>query len=76
MNSIIIKNVPPKIHRWLKQEAERQHRSLNRQALATLEQSMTSSATARIGYLPPPVTLKCGPLSFEDIDRAKREGRP
>jgi plasmid stability protein len=37
MPTITLKNIPPPLHRRLKQRAEGRHRSLNREIIATLE---------------------------------------
>lgn len=52
MATLTLKNVPDDLHRQLKARAERNHRSLNREAIRLLEQSVTSdlpSATDEAG---------------------------
>lgn len=43
MSSITIKDIPPAIHRTLKTQAKAHNRSLNKEVLATLENSLHST---------------------------------
>ena len=74
MPSILIKNPPPDVYDWLKASAARERRSLNQQSIFCLERCMQEEM-APLSALPPPLLLASGPLSYEDIDRAKRSGR-
>lgn len=47
MPSLLIKDFPPELHRKLKDEAARHHRSMTRQALALLEQALSEPARNR-----------------------------
>jgi hypothetical protein len=71
MPALLIKDVPPELHAKLKREAERNHRSMNRQALVLLEQAMHLSAPPD---LPPPARGKFL-LTDKWLKAAKREGR-
>ena len=37
MATMTLRDVPDELHRWLKQQAEAHHRSLNKEAIAVLE---------------------------------------
>lgn len=72
MPGLLIKNVPPDLHRKLKESATLHHRSLTKEALALLEDALGPSPHAPC--LPPPIRLKA-PITKKFIDSAKREGR-
>ncbi len=74
MPSILIKNPPPDVYDWLKASAARERRSLNQQSIFYLERCMKEDLPS-LSALPPPLVLAGGPLSYADIDRAKRSGR-
>ena len=70
MPSLVIKNLPPEIHRRLKAEAVRNHRSMTKQAIEILD---------RGSFHPTPVKkykpFKGSFLLTEDfVNSAKREG--
>jgi len=73
MPAIVLKDVPRELHRWLKDEAERNRRSMNQQLLLILEQ-------AKCGPLPPvspPARIKTlKPLTQAWLRKAIEEGRP
>ena len=71
MAGLLIKNIPPEVHEWLKREAERNRRSMTQQAIVVLEESMRRFRPVRF---PPPVQTRTV-LTSEFIDQAKREGR-
>ena len=71
MASLLIKNLPDEIHQQLKAQAERHHRSLNKEVITLLETAVTQAAAEA---LPKPVPLK-RPLNPELLDWARREGR-
>ncbi len=52
MAAILIKRIPPGIHRRLKLQAERHHRSMNGEILAILEEKLEG---AKQTELPPPL---------------------
>jgi plasmid stability protein len=71
MPSLVIKNLPPEIHRRLKAEAARNHRSMTKQAIAELE-----SGPLRIKpvqeFKPYGIDLK---INDKWLNAAKRWGR-
>lgn len=71
MPSLLIKDIPEGVHQWLKQEAERNRRSMTRQAIVFFEERMRSFRPVRFG---PPVRTRTL-LTAEFFDRAKKEGR-
>ncbi|HYW77635.1 MAG TPA: Arc family DNA-binding protein [Gammaproteobacteria bacterium] len=71
MASVVIKNLPDDLHRALKQQAERHHRSLNKELISIIESAMHKPARTS---LPEPVHLR-KPLTAEMLDEARREGR-
>jgi len=71
MASLLIKNLPDEIHQRLKAQAERHHRSLNKEVITLLEIAVTQAPEET---LPAPVPLK-RPLNPELLDWARREGR-
>lgn len=71
MASLLIKNLPDEIHQRLKAQAERHHRSLNKEVITLLEIAVTQAPEET---LPVPVPLK-RPLNPELLDWARREGR-
>lgn len=52
MSAVVVRDLPPALHRRLKQEAERHHRSMNREIIAILEKEVGAVQPAE---LPPPV---------------------
>jgi plasmid stability protein len=70
MSSLVIKNLPPEIHRRLKTKAAENHRSMTKQAIDILEQGTFPSSQVR----------KVKPfkgrflLTEEFVNSAKREG--
>jgi len=72
MPAILIKDVPTDVHAWLKEEAARNRRSMTQQAVVLLEALMTHP---RAIQFPSPLALKGVPLTFQEIDHAKKEGR-
>ena len=55
MSGLLIKDFPPELHRKLKDEAARHHRSMTRQALALLEQALSEPAINAADLLPKPL---------------------
>ena len=72
MAALVIKNLPPELHRKLKEQAIRHHRSMTREAIALLEEALDQSDQAR--ETPPPYRGSF-PLTQEFIDDAKQSGR-
>jgi plasmid stability protein len=71
MPGLLIKDFPPALHRKLKAQAERHHRSMTKEAIVLLEQSLAIAASRE-----PPLPLK-GKFSLTDafIEQARLEGR-
>ncbi len=55
MAGLLIKNLPPDLHRRLKEEAVRHHRSMTRQALVLLEQALSAPTKNTADLLPEPL---------------------
>lgn len=73
MPTIVVKNVPEAVHARLKAQAERNHRSVSKELLTLIE---ASTAPKRVApTLPPPIKLKGGPLTTEEIEAAINDGR-
>ena len=74
MPGLLIKDFPPDLHRRLKQEAARYHRSMTRQALALLEQALATPVRDAAALLPDPLKpLK--PLASGDVVAIIRKSR-
>ena len=71
MASLLIRDIPPALHEWLKKEAARNRRSMMQQALAVFEERMRQFQPVHFSS---PVRTRT-PLTAAFIDRAKREGR-
>ncbi len=72
MPGFVIKNLPPKLHRRLKEQAARNHRSMTREVLAVLERALNDGE--RLRDVPPPFKGSF-PLTDKFIAQARREGR-
>ena len=74
MSTLVIKNLPEHLHAALKSQAQRNHRSLNKEAVALIEQAITAPRMAP--RLSPPLKLRSGRmLTMEDIEAAIKEGQ-
>lgn len=74
MPSLLIKDFPPELHRRLRDEAARNHRSMTRQALALLEQALAAPARDAADLLPNPLKpLK--PVTPGDVVAVIRKSR-
>ena len=71
MPDILIKKVPDELHRRLKEEASRHHRSMARHALALLEEGLQHVDEVRL----PPVAKTAKLLTQAVITRGVRKGR-
>jgi plasmid stability protein len=71
MSSLLIKNIPENLREKLKEQAELNHRSMNKQVVSILEEALKKPG---MGKLPPPVKLKFRPTDAW-INKAKRWGR-
>lgn len=72
MPGLLIKKVPPKLQRRLKEMAARHHRSMTREALALLEEALEQVGAEREF---PPVFKGRFRLTPKFLDEAKRQGR-
>lgn len=72
MPGFVIKDLPAKLHRKLKAQATRHHRSMTKEVLAVLERAL--SERDRPQEIPPPFKGRFA-LTDEFIDQARREGR-
>ena len=71
MQAILIKNVPADLKRRLKLEAERNHRSMNQEALVLLDHALRM--TGPVKFPKPIKPLK--PITGDMVVRIVREGR-
>ena len=71
MPDILIKKVADDVHRRLREEAARHHRSMARHALALIEEGLGRSEELR--FPPPARTAK--PLTQEIVSRGIESGR-
>lgn len=72
MPALLIKKLPKNVHSWLKQEAERNRRSMTQQVIVIFEERMNRF---RPVHFAPPIKTQI-PLTNEFVDCAKKEGRP
>lgn len=72
MPGFVIKDLPPELHRKLKEQAARHHRSMTKEVVALLEQAFGQAQ--RHAKFAPPFKGRF-PVTDEFMDRAKREGR-
>lgn len=71
MHAVVIRNIPPFLHRHLKEDAALHHRSMTRHIVALLEEAIRAKRPG--GIIKPERTKYTTTPEF--IDRAKREGR-
>ena len=74
MPGLLIKDFPPELHRRLKEEAARHHRSMTRQALALLEHALAIPARDAADLLPDPLK-PVKPVTPGDVVAIIRNGR-
>jgi antitoxin FitA len=80
MPNMNVKNLPKDLHRRLKERAKRNHRSLNSEVIACLQEAVMpkridpDEAAERIRALR--ARFRGAPLTNEEIARLKAEGRP
>ena len=74
MPGLLLKDFPPELHRRLKEEAARHHRSMTRQALALLEQALTAPARDAADLLPDPLK-PVKPVTSGDVVAVIRKNR-
>jgi len=71
MAFVLIKNLHDELHQQLKEQAERHHRSLNKELIAIIETALRRPDTPD---LPETVPLR-KPITQETLDHAREEGR-
>jgi hypothetical protein len=74
MPGLLIKDFPEELHRRLKAEAARHHRSMTRQAMALLEQALTAPAKGAADLLPDPFK-PAKPVDSGEVVAVIRKGR-
>ena len=73
MPGIIVRDLPPALHTRLKQEALRHHRSMAKEVIVILEETLAGGDRTNLSY-PAPVKLS-HPLTDAFLNKAKRWGR-
>jgi plasmid stability protein len=73
MATLVVKDVPDDLHAALKQRAQQHRRSVAKEVLTMLEREL--AVPRRAPNLPPPIKLKGGPITIEEIEAAINEGR-
>jgi hypothetical protein len=73
VSTLVIKNLPDPLHARLREQAERNRRSVTQEAISLIEAGITVPRLAPT--LPPPVKLKGGPLKTDEIESWVDEGR-
>jgi hypothetical protein len=73
MSTIVIRNLPDELHARLKDQAERNRRSVNKEVVTLIERGLAPSRKAP--ELGPPIKLKGGPLTPKEIESWIAEGR-
>ncbi|MGH8273358.1 MAG: FitA-like ribbon-helix-helix domain-containing protein [Gammaproteobacteria bacterium] len=74
MSTLVVKNLPDELHEKLRCRAKSHHRSVNKETVAMLEETL--NAASRPPELPPPIKLKSGHmLTIEEIEAAIAEGQ-
>jgi len=78
--TLTIKNIPGDLYTMLKENAAKNHRSINNEIIVLLENAFRSRRVKSEVFLANARRLrewsKTSPLSAADIDQAKYEGRP
>lgn len=65
MSTLVIKNLPDDLHARLREQAERNRRSITKEAVTLIERSLAPARKAP--ELGPPIKLKGGPLTTDEI---------
>ena len=73
MATLVIKNFPDDLHARLKDQAQRHHRSVTKEVVSLVETGLGTRRPAP--DLPPPIKLKGGPITIEEVETAIAEGR-
>ena len=73
MSTIVVKNLPDELHARLKEQAERNRRSVTKEVVTLIERGLTPSRVAP--KLSPPIKLRGGPVTPKEIQAWINEGR-
>ena len=73
VSTIVVKNFPDDLHARLKEQAERNRRSVTKEVVTLIERGLAPVRVAP--KLSPPIKLKGGPLTIEELEAAIAEGR-
>lgn len=73
MGTLVIKNLPEVLHARLKEQADRNRRSVTKEAVTLIERGLAPSRKAP--ELGPPIKLKGGPLTAAEIEAWIAQGR-
>ena len=73
MSTLVIKNLPEVLHARLKDQAERNRRSVTQEAISLIETGITVPRLAPT--LSPPIKLQGGPVTTADLETWMTEGR-
>ena len=80
MPSITVKNIPPELYERLKRSAKANHRSINGEIIACIESAIYPRRIDPEQFLAEARKLREAfgdyVITDEEIDQAKREGRP
>lgn len=71
MGTLVIRNLPDELRDRLKRQAEQHHRSMNKEAISLIEAGVKVRPSP--AELPPPVKLKGGPITIDEIEHAIHE---
>ena len=73
MKTLVVKNFPDHLHAMLREQAQRNRRSVTKEVIRLIESGVARQRPK--DTLPPPVKLKGGPLTIDEIEAAIAEGR-
>ena len=75
MSALVIKNLPDHLHSQLKLQAQRNHRSLTKEAIQLLETGLAANAPIR-APLPPAIKLRGGHVAtIEEVEAYIADGQ-
>jgi hypothetical protein len=66
VSTLVIKNLPDDVHARLREQAERNRRSVTNEAITLIERGLAPARKVR--KLGPPIKLKGGPLTTDEIE--------
>lgn len=77
MSGFLIKNMPERLHEQLKRRADRNHRSLTKEALAILEEALSGGVDRpTLARIDRRRVRGAEPLTDAILRRGKTQGRP